>query len=68
MAEKRTSQERFLQTKMYDVTLKLDPADVKEEIKTNEKVTDLYNRSECLTASLLNSQNFTEKLSDNSLC
>ena len=34
MAEKRTSQERFLQTKMYDVTLKLDPADVKEEIKT----------------------------------
>ena len=38
MAEKRQSQERFLQTKMYDVTLKLDPAEiVKRKLEISAK-------------------------------
>ena len=34
MAEKKQSQERFLQKKLYDVTFTLDPKDVDEKIKT----------------------------------
>ena len=33
MAEKKTEQERFLQKKLYDVTLSFDPESVEEEVK-----------------------------------
>ncbi|MBR3393487.1 MAG: hypothetical protein IKG51_05170 [Firmicutes bacterium] len=31
--KKKVQQERFLQKKLYDVTISLDPADIEEEIK-----------------------------------